>query len=67
MVQALNIHGAMRRQGNNSKDRTAVIWVLTVPKALRLLFTQDTGVDRQAYLHLSMTHISEKMPGLRFC
>ena len=37
VVKALNIHVSMKRQGKNSKEKTAIIRIVSVPNALRLL------------------------------
>ena len=45
VVKALNIHVSKKRQGKNSKEMTAIIRIVSVPNALRLLLPQGTEVE----------------------
>ncbi len=65
VVKALNIHVSKKRQGKNCKENTAVIRIIGVPNALRLLLPQDTGIDCEADMYLRLTQIFEKTVGIQ--
>ena len=65
VVKALNIHVSKKRQGKNCKENTAIIRVISVPNALRLLLPQDTGIECEADMYLGMTKIFEKTLGIQ--
>ena len=65
VVKALSIHVSKKRQGKNCKENTATIRVISVPNALRLLLPQDTEIECEADMYLSMSKIFEKMVGIQ--
>ena len=65
VVKALSIHVSKKRQGKNCKENTAIIRIISVPNALRLLLPQDTGIECEADMYLSMTKIFEKTLGIQ--
>ena len=63
-MKALNIHVSKKRDGKNTKEMTAIIRIISVPSALRLLLPQDTGIECEADMHLSMTRIFKRTLGI---
>ena len=54
IVKALTIHVSMKRQGKNSKEHTAVIRIISIPNALRVLLPEPSDPTMPMYCEADM-------------